>query len=1799
MAEAKAQKADEALQTGNYEVLKRRLDGLAEELSQRAGRLNDKRKATFGGTELTVIGNERIRTENNCVPADVVALGDHLLVGYNVFLGLRPEFELKDVFSLHRFAAGSDGGFDFAEIPWAEHNPGLFQSEAFQREFDELRKYYKDTRLIQIRKLEKLLAVFQVGTTHKDVKVLRWQLTPDGQASYIDNRGERDHVHPSSHSFAWQRTGREDQRRGRFPHVSIRDKVFVETLGGDLTIKVEDNTESGRGVYSEAVDDKNQSLDDGEILFAEVGTLIVLKIRPFRENAYRYLVFNTRAQSAVRIDAIGQACIALPEDQGILFPGGYYLQTGEYKLFDLDIADLEFERQIPSPNGEDVLYVFHHRERGHYLLFPYNLIRREVATPIACDGYSLFPDGRMVVLRHAAEPTRVHPVQVWKTPFFSAEFAARQKGDGSYLSKVGNADLVRGISEAFALVGRVRNPDASRQRYEDIVQHVSRMSDAFHWLGNRDAETLGEVLGQIRANVEQIIDEFEKVLALRKRAGEALAEAVAKQAELDKRTDYAHWKDIDRFMLGMSQLRSQRGHLISLREVRYIDLAALDALEKKTAELFDKVSKAAVVYLANNDALAPFGKKLDEVLATGNKAVKVADLEPTRKSIEELAKGLEVLSETIATLQVDDPTVRTQILEGLSETFAHMNRVRAELANRKRSLSEGEDTAEFAAQFRLFGQATGTALAMAETPEACDAGLSRLMVQLEELESRFSEHDGFIADLGKKREEIYEAFAGKKQALLDQKQKKIGNLVEAGKRILEGVQRRARAFKSEDELNAYFAADAMVLKLRQLGEQLLELGDSVKSDELGGRLKAARQEGLRGLRDKLELFEEGADIIKLGRHRFSVNTQSFDLTVVPRDGGLALHLTSTDFYEPIDDPIVNGSKAYWDQTLVSETAGVYRAEFLAASILLDAEAAGGVAALEALHAAERGPGAGGLLELVRKAAADRYSEGYERGLHDHDAAKILSALLDMRTTAGLLRYGPDARAIAALWWAHHSEDPEAERALRRARSLAILGGSTAPGSLASQSSASATLAGELDKLMHAAFDRMTMPISVGAIAEAARYLVVELGREPLRFTTSAEADQLYDRVRREHGRLEEELRALGGDHDGQLHLALAWVDALVAVDPARFTPHRMETAVLCLTSGLARETSQARVHTTVEGLLGQHGRVKDQKLEVRLDELLARIDHFRRERVPGFIAFRGQLAGLVERRKRELRIDEVKPRVLSSFVRNQLLSEVYLPLIGANLAKQIGAAGDAKRTDLMGLLLLISPPGYGKTTLMEYVASRLGLVFVKVNGPALGHDVKSLDPAEAPNATARQEIDKLNFALEMGNNVMLLIDDIQHTHPEFLQKFISLCDGQRKIEGVWRGRTRTYDMRGRKFAVVMAGNPYTESGEAFKIPDMLANRADIYNLGDILDGKKEAFSLSYLENSLTSSPVLAPLATRDPADILKIIRMAKGEPVATTDLAHGYSAAELTEILSVFKHLFRCQEVLLAVNLQYIASAATADAYRTEPPFKLQGSYRNMNKLAEKVVAALTPDELERLLDDHYQGEAQTLTTGAESNLLKLREMRGRLTPVEKDRWAAIKSEYVRRNQLGGKEDDPATRVTAQLSLVGRELGQIREALLQSAEAFGEREVATHDDLMATTLGQLGKAIVALQSTLAKPLATAPSDPPTLPGARPRRQVASGPVPQGEGNELAAVLSRLAQVLAQPPRDVTVHLDTPTPDFAGFFEHQNEVLREALIPVARAATKNLDETTMLTRKLLALLGQAQQSIIGGPNSDDA
>ncbi len=95
----------------------------------------------------------------------------------------------------------------------------------------------------------------------------------------VDNRSDHEYIYPAQHDFTWKRPAREAQRKGKFPHISIEDKVFVETVGGDLTIKVEDNTETGRGIYSEEVEDKDQTLDDSEIYYAVIGNNVLLGLK--------------------------------------------------------------------------------------------------------------------------------------------------------------------------------------------------------------------------------------------------------------------------------------------------------------------------------------------------------------------------------------------------------------------------------------------------------------------------------------------------------------------------------------------------------------------------------------------------------------------------------------------------------------------------------------------------------------------------------------------------------------------------------------------------------------------------------------------------------------------------------------------------------------------------------------------------------------------------------------------------------------------------------------------------------------------------------------------------------------------------------------------------------------------------------------------------------------------------------------------------------------------------------------------------------------------------------------------------------------------------------------------------------------------------------------------------------------------------------------------------------------------------------------------------------------------------------
>ncbi len=146
------------------------------------------------------------------------------------------------------------------------------------------------------------------------------------------------------------------------------------------------------------------------------------------------------------------------------------------------------------------------------------------------------------------------------------------------------------------------------------------------------------------------------------------------------------------------------------------------------------------------------------------------------------------------------------------------------------------------------------------------------------------------------------------------------------------------------------------------------------------------------------------------------------------------------------------------------------------------------------------------------------------------------------------------------------------------------------------------------------------------------------------------------------------------------------------------------------------------------------------------------------------------------------------------------------------------------------------------------------------------------------------------------------------------------------------------------------------------------------------------------------------------------------------------------------------REVVLQVNQAYIRSAAQADAYRTEPPFLLQGSYRNMNRLAEKVLPIMNDDEVQLLISSHYERESQVLTTGAEFNLLKFKEMVGWITDDDAQRLADIRHTFQKNNALLGLGDtDRMVQVLSQLGALADGLGSIRDVLADAAEHLPDR----------------------------------------------------------------------------------------------------------------------------------------------------
>jgi hypothetical protein len=223
----------------------------------------------------------------------------------------------------------------------------------------------------------------------------------------------------------------------------------------------------------------------------------------------------------------------------------------------------------------------------------------------------------------------------------------------------------------------------------------------------------------------------------------------------------------------------------------------------------------------------------------------------------------------------------------------------------------------------------------------------------------------------------------------------------------------------------------------------------------------------------------------------------------------------------------------------------------------------------------------------------------------------------------------------------------------------------------------------------------------------------------------------------------------------------------------------------------------------------------------------------------------------------------------------------------------------------------------------------------------------------------------------------------------------------------------------------------------------------------MLNANEDAFKLSYIENALTSNPVLSELANRSQKDFYSLVKAAKEGSHDGLDLESDYSPEQLNDIVVVLKKLMFVRDIVLKVNMEYIRSAAQAHEYRTEPSFKLQGSYRNMNRIAERVLPVINDKELFDLVVQSYEFDSQTLTTGAEANLLKWKELNGCLNEKENERWEFIKKSF-NQNKLVKADDKLGQTILL--------LGKLEDGLVNIRDAIINRSVTENKD----TQTQLG-----------------------------------------------------------------------------------------------------------------------------------
>ncbi len=142
---------------------------------------------------------------------------------------------------------------------------------------------------------------------------------------------------------------------------------------------------------------------------------------------------------------------------------------------------------------------------------------------------------------------------------------------------------MRCLAECNEVMTLVRKDNPYAELYTDLVKRCGAILDSYPWLSSADGFQVDAALRGVREAADKAVDEFDKVRRLQREAVDRVKDVRKRCTDQFQNIRRAGFRALNDYVFNLTACRRLRGELITLKEVRYVDLAQVEELEKQVA----------------------------------------------------------------------------------------------------------------------------------------------------------------------------------------------------------------------------------------------------------------------------------------------------------------------------------------------------------------------------------------------------------------------------------------------------------------------------------------------------------------------------------------------------------------------------------------------------------------------------------------------------------------------------------------------------------------------------------------------------------------------------------------------------------------------------------------------------------------------------------------------------------------------------------------------------------------------------------------------------------------------------------------------------------------------------------------------------------------------------------------------------------------------------------------------------------------------------------------------------------------